>query len=259
MQYYFKCNSILFTKLTFFVEDKEQYMITLSFPSSMRSSLLLSAVVCGTLLLPLTVSAHEHRTYQIGDKQYNITVGSINEPIHVDDKSGVEVSVSAIGSSATTASVPVTGLEQTLRVEVIAGTEKETFDLHPRWGEAGSYEAVFYPTVATTYQYRLFGIINGVDVNLVFVCKPSASEESPNNTASVKVSDGVTQTSKGGAFSCPEPRQNAEFPTVSASAADMAARIEALEKKNGTTNTVSIALGAVAIALALTAIRRTRR
>ncbi len=236
----------------------------------MRTPLLSTTLVFSALLLPLSASAHEHRTYQIGDKQYNITIGSINEPIHVDDKSGVEVMVSDVSTPAKAADdgdgdddgpagSPVSGLDQTLRVEVSAGTEKETFDLHPRWGEEGSYEAVFYPTVATTYKYRLFGIINGIAVNLTFICKSSASEESPNDTTSVKVSDGATQTSKGGAFSCPEPRQNAEFPSVSASAADMAARIEVLEKKNGTTNTVSIALGAVAIALALTAIRRTRR
>jgi len=40
------------------------------------------------------VFAHESRLYSIGNKDYWITVGSIGEPVFVDDKSGAEAFIS---------------------------------------------------------------------------------------------------------------------------------------------------------------------
>jgi hypothetical protein len=34
--------------------------------------------------------AHQRQLFMIGDKDYLFVVGSINEPLYVDDKSGVE-------------------------------------------------------------------------------------------------------------------------------------------------------------------------
>lgn len=45
-------------------------------------------------------SAHENRLYNIGNKDYWITVGSINEPVFVDDKSGAEVFIKAAYTSS---------------------------------------------------------------------------------------------------------------------------------------------------------------
>ena len=45
-------------------------------------------------------SAHENRLYNIGNKDYWITVGSINEPVFVDDKSGAEVFIKAADTSS---------------------------------------------------------------------------------------------------------------------------------------------------------------
>jgi hypothetical protein len=54
------------------------------------------------------------------------------------------------------------------KVEVKAGPHVRVFELEPRFRVPGRYDAVFYPTVATTYTYRLFGTINGApfDVTL---------------------------------------------------------------------------------------------
>jgi hypothetical protein len=56
---------------------------------------------------------------------------------------------------------PVEGLEKTLKVEVKAGPHARVFELSPRFREPGKYDAVFYPTVATTYSYRVVGTLNG--------------------------------------------------------------------------------------------------
>jgi len=45
-------------------------------------------------------SAHENRLYNIGNKDYWITVGSINESVFVDDKSGAEVFIKAADTSS---------------------------------------------------------------------------------------------------------------------------------------------------------------
>ncbi|MDP9305685.1 MAG: hypothetical protein M3O68_05005 [Thermoproteota archaeon] len=42
----------------------------------------------------------ENRLYNIGNKDYWITVGSINEPVFVDDKSGAEVFIKAADTSS---------------------------------------------------------------------------------------------------------------------------------------------------------------
>ena len=56
-----------------------------------------SAIATGTLLLLFTslanmqfALAHQSQLFTIGDKDYLFEVGSLNEPVFVDDKSGVE-------------------------------------------------------------------------------------------------------------------------------------------------------------------------
>ena len=72
------------------------------------------------LVFSLGASAHENHTYRIGDKVYQINIGSLNEPVVVDDKTGLDLRVEhpAVGKGEPT---PVTGLDQTLKVEIPAG------------------------------------------------------------------------------------------------------------------------------------------
>ncbi len=143
--------------------------------------------------------------------------------------------------------IPVNGLEQTLKVEISAGDQKKILDLRPVWGSPGSYSAVFYPTMQTTYTYRLFGTINAVDVDLSFVCNPASTEAAPTDTTAKKMSDTVTQLTKGGAFSCPEAREDIEFPSRTNGKS---------VQHSGPSSTVAIALAAVAIAMSSIALRR---
>ena len=125
-------------------------------------------------------SAHERDTFKIGDKYYVFTVGSLNEPFVVDNTSGVDLRVAQLAGppaagSAKQNSTAVTGLEQTLKVELAAGDKKETLTFDPSDEAPGSYAANFIPTVQTTYSYRIFGTFNKTPVDLTFTCVPGVS------------------------------------------------------------------------------------
>jgi hypothetical protein len=150
-------------------------------------------------------------------------VGSLNEPFVVDNMSGVDLRVSQVtGPSDGTAKTigngtPVTGLEQTLKVEVRAGDKRETLPLDTSDRAPGAYTSTFIPTVQTTYSYRIFGNIHGDPVDLVFTCAPGEVSESAEDHSSVKVSETVTRLLKVGAFGCPAPLTNLGFPEPSLS------------------------------------------
>lgn len=188
------------------------------------------------VLMPLSSFAHEHQVFRIGNKTYEFTIGSLNEPIVIDDKTGVDLRVVAVGGSADdhgdhaadfgdhgdhAAGIPVMGLEQTLKVELIAGNQKKVQDLSPAFGAPGAYKTVFYPTVQTTFSYRLFGKINDVPVDLTFTCNPAGHPRAEDDNSEVKLSEGVTRIKKSGAFGCAVAKGDLGFPEKSASLVDL--------------------------------------
>ncbi len=220
---------------------------------------LIAAVVVAA---PFTTLAHEHRTYRIGDKTYAFTVGSVGEPVFVDDKSGVEVRVEEMAPAMAqddhaagdghAAGTPVTGLEATLDVEVIAGDRAQLFELRPAFGEPGTYRASFFPTVQTTYTYRLLGTVNGAPFDAIFTCNPAGHPATPEVTDPVKLSDQVTQTAKSGTFGCPQARTDVSFPEPTASLAQLSA--EGID-----TALIGVILGGLGTLLAIAAFIRAGR
>lgn len=194
--------------------------------------------------------AHERDTYKIGDKYYVLTVGSLNEPFVVDNISGVDLRVSQVtgpGSNSANKGAPVTGLEQTLKVELIAGDKKETLSFDPSDEAPGTYAANFIPTVQTTYSYRIFGTINNTPVDLSFTCVPGEASETADDNSQVKVSDKITRLNKVGAFGCPADRKSMGFPEPSISSYDLnqntqnlAATAQAAAKQAATAQALSI-------------------
>lgn len=207
------------------------------------------------LVLPLAVSAHQHATFDIGGVQYDFVIGSLNEPIVVDDKTGVDFRVTSgghmmmadDGDMEPAGGKPAVGLEEKLKVELIAGDKKKVLDLSPVYGAAGSYKAPFYPTVATTLSYRFFGEINGTPVDLTFTCRAEGADATEEGEK--QISAGVKQIMKGGGFGCPSPKEEFGFPENSAS-------IRSLE--SNTTPQVAIGLSALGILLAGFALVRRR-
>ncbi len=181
---------------------------------------LFSRLICGVIgitviTLPLVASAHEHDTFMIGDKVYEIKIGSLGEPLLVDDKSGVDLTVTTPNGKA------VTGLEKDLKVELRAGDKKKVLDLQPTDTD-GVYAAPFIPTVQTMISYRLFGKLNNVPVSLTFTCQPTGSfDEMAVTGTAMKISDKVVEQQKVGGFGCPEVRADYGFPENAMIAAEL--------------------------------------
>jgi hypothetical protein len=184
-----------------------------------RNKFLFMAMISAAILAaPRLASAHEHQTFEIGGKTYVFTIGSLNEPVAVDDKSGIDIEIALIENGK---EAPVTGLEATLKAEIIAGPAKRTFDLSPVYGKPGGYKAVFFPTIQTTYTYRIFGTIEGTAVDVSFACNPAGHAISEDWKGSEPLSAGVARIAKSGSFGCPSGKAELGFPEPSMSLAQM--------------------------------------
>jgi hypothetical protein len=136
------------------------------------------SVALGCALLggfPAGVEAHESRA--IADGTYNIVVGFMNEPVFAGDKSGLEFWVTEV-SGATPApdeegeGVPVEGLEETLQAEVIFGDQTMELPLTAMWDQPGGYYSVLFPTELGDYTFRIYGEINGTEIDESFTSGP---------------------------------------------------------------------------------------
>jgi hypothetical protein len=181
---------------------------------------LIIIMVITTLLvssyLHQNIYAHQRQLFTIGNTDYLFVVGSLNEPIFVDDKTGVDFAAyipdptDPVNSQAN-GTKPIEGLENTLKVELAAGDKKKVLNFEPAYQDPGHYEATFFPTIETTYNYTLFGNINGTDFRAIWTCTPAEGEPLSDNST-VQISDNVIRKSVIGSFGCPESRTDLGFP-----------------------------------------------
>lgn len=208
--------------------------------SALTGVLVLAALVSLVSVTPQAF-AHERQLYTIGGQDYLIVIGSLNEPIFVDDKSGVDLRVLTADpnnpmNSTAEGAVPVEGLEETVQVELGAGNVTKVLQLEPAFGEPGAYEAPFYPTVATTLTYRLFGTINNTPVDLTFTCTPTGEAGATADNSTVQVSDGVVRKGIEGGYGCPAPVADAGFPEPLMSNNEIVTTLDRLQSQIGSTN-----------------------
>jgi hypothetical protein len=215
------------------------------------TALITALVLAATVSVTPQAFAHQRQLYTIGDQDYLIVIGSLNEPIFVDDKSGVDLRVlradpnNPMNSSAEGAA-PVEGLEETLQVELGAGNVTRVLQLEPAFGEPGAYEAPFYPTVATTLTYRLFGTINNTPVDLTFTCTPTGEAGAVADNSTVQISEGVVRKGIEGGYGCPAPLTDAGFPEplvsnneIVTSLEQLRSEIQSMNPATGSTGTTS--------------------
>ena len=175
-------------------------------------------LLSSSCILQNVAFAHQRQLFSIGDKDYLFVVGSLGEPLYIDQKSGVDFSAfwpdpSDPVNSRANGSKPIEGLENMLKVEVVAGDKNKTFDFEPAFMNPGHYEAPFFPTVETTYNYTLFGVINGTNFKATWTCSPAGGEGTLiSNNSTVEISPNVTRKSMMGSFGCPQPLSEAGFP-----------------------------------------------
>lgn len=179
--------------------------------------------------------AHQRQLFTIGDKDYLFVVGSIGEPLYVDQKSGVELFAywpdpSDPVNSQANGTKPIEGLESMLKVDVSAGDKNRTLDFEPAFRDPGHYEASFFPTVETTYNYTVFGNINGTAFNATWTCSPGGGESAPvSDNSTVEISPNVTRKSIMGGFGCPLPVSDAGFPEPMMSNQEIVKKLSELE------------------------------
>ncbi len=145
---------------------------------------LVSFAACALALLgalhvtPAIVEAHETRT--IADGQYQIVVGLMNEPVYAGDKSGLEFWVTEVpaatptaGTEEETEGASVEGLEETLQAEVIYEDQTMELPLTAMWDDPAGYYSVFFPTTSEgDYTFRIYGAINGTEIDESFTSGP---------------------------------------------------------------------------------------
>lgn len=208
--------------------------------STTTAALALAALISFVSVTPQAF-AHQRQLYTIAGQDYLFVVGSLNEPIFVDDKTGVYLRVltpdpnDPMNSNAN-GTTPVEGLEETLQVELGAGNVNKVLQLEPAFGEPGTYEAPFYPTVATTITYRVFGTINDTPVDLTFTCSPAGEAGDVADNSTVQISEGVVRKGIEGGYGCPAPLTDVGFPEPFVSNNEIVTTLEQLQSQIQSTN-----------------------
>ena len=197
-------------------------------------------VLSSSGILQNVAFAHQRQLFTIGDKDYLFVVGSLGEPLYLDQKSGVDFSAfwpdpSDPVNSRANGSKPIEGLENMLKVEVVAGDKNKTFDFEPAFMNPGHYEASFFPTVETTYNYSLFGDINGTNFRATWTCSPAGGEGTLiSDNSTVEIAPNVTRKSMMGSFGCPHPLSDAGFPEPMMSNQEIVQKLAELENTTKT-------------------------
>ena len=144
-----------------------------------------------------------------------------NEPVAVDDKTNIVLTVVSPNMTDPTnaeanGTQPITGLENSLKVDIMAGNKTLSSNLDPAFGELGVYESeTFYPTIPTTFSFRVYGDINGTSFDNTVSCNPILGEDVPPDNSTVTISNGVDRKALIGGLECPEDRTGFPEPYTS--------------------------------------------
>jgi hypothetical protein len=98
--------------------------------------------------------AHERRA--LGAGKYDVVVGWEVEPAYVGEKNAASIRISKAGTNP---AEPVTGVEQTLKVDIRQGAQSKSFDLRAVFGQPGYYVADIIPTREGDYIWTFNGSI----------------------------------------------------------------------------------------------------
>lgn len=110
-----------------------------------------------------TVQAHERRTVD----DYQLVFGWRGEPAFVGLMNGPKLFVFELTEDGEQGD-PVTGLEETLTLEVTFGPASKVLVLRPAFGDPGHYIADLIPTRPGDYSFRLTGTIGDVEIDEAF-------------------------------------------------------------------------------------------
>ena len=134
---------------------------------------VLVATVIGLMALWLAAgaaSAHEKRA--VG--QYTVFVGFASEPAVVEQPNAIDLLIRTGDSEVAD---PVTGAADTLKADVKFGNQTTTLGLQESDENPGEYLANFIPTAQGPYTFRIYGTINGTNIDESFTSGPDTFSE----------------------------------------------------------------------------------
>jgi hypothetical protein len=111
--------------------------------------------------LALTGDADAHERRSVG--AYNFVVGWLNEPALINEPNAIDLRVSRASDAS-----PVTGLEQTLKLQVKADDRTADILVRPRFNTPGAYDGRVLPTALGVFTFVVTGTIEGQTVNETF-------------------------------------------------------------------------------------------
>ena len=129
------------------------------------------------LFVPIIFSnAYAHTIDSIDDK-YRIEIGWMREPVVSGETNGIELYISTLRScpnildsikcaESQEFNEGITGLDKTLKMQLVYKTETIMLPLEPDHNISGKYYAFVDPTVSGYYQANILGKINDTTVSL---------------------------------------------------------------------------------------------
>lgn len=122
------------------------------------------AILTSLSLTTGTALAHERR--DVGKHQF--VVGWIVEPAFEGIKNGLDLRVTNKETSK-----PVEGLQDSLQWEIthVPSGVTRTLKLRTIFNDPGHYTADLIPTASGVYRFRIFGAVEGAQVNEIFVSR----------------------------------------------------------------------------------------
>jgi len=119
--------------------------------------------LAGGLIFATPALAHNSKV--VAADQYRVSVGFIQEPIHTNEKNGLDLAIRLTGEKD-----PIPGLESGLRAEIIApdGKSRRELPIRPRYGHPGRYTFDVVLTQPGQYSIRVWGQIRGAAFDETF-------------------------------------------------------------------------------------------
>lgn len=217
-------NSDYILKILFYIFTLNcQYLKRLALSLHYILTFIIIVIIVGiTIVTSIQTSyAHQLALYTIKGKDYLFKLEWANEPVAVDDKTNMVLTVLIPNVTSPTndkanGTQTVAGLENSLQMDISAGNKSMVSNLEPAFDEIGSYESkTFYPTIPTTYSFRVYGYVNGTSFDSTFSCNPLLGEDTPPDNSPVQISKDVIRKAMVGGLDCPDDRIGFPEPYVS--------------------------------------------
>jgi hypothetical protein len=201
-----------------------------------RSITVALSLAAGLAVTAAPATAHEGRA----TGAVRFVVGWGDEPAYTGFRNSAQVTVTEASGGA-----PVTDIGDTLKVEVIKGTEKVTLPL-ARAGASGDYRAWLTPTRPGAYTFRVHGTVRGQTVNESFSSSPTTFND-------VEDSSTIQFPAKDPTPGQLATRVDREFPRIDTAlndAEDTAARAQTMAFAGVAAGALGLLVGAAALVLA---------